>query len=125
MLLDRKFNKNSEIVLKTVFFLFQVGFYQRFCLWLSFQTMAAFVLTLHGASRAFLTSQWRNLTLGQITVLPNYVIVTSKTLCSKSLILFCNAYLELVEMYCSSYRANQCSFLLRHLRVDSKVMFFF
>jgi len=43
---------------------------------------AAFVSTLHGASRAFLTSEWRNLTVGQIMFLPNYVIVTSKTLCS-------------------------------------------
>jgi len=35
-----------------------------------------------GASRANVTSQWRNMTVGQIMVLPNYVIVTSKTLCS-------------------------------------------
>jgi len=42
--------------------------------------LAAFVFKLYGASRAFLTSQWRNLTVGQIMLLPNYVIVTSKTL---------------------------------------------
>jgi len=32
MLLDGKFNKNSENVLKTVFFLFQVGFTSNFVL---------------------------------------------------------------------------------------------
>jgi len=43
---------------------------------------ATFLFTLNGASRAFLTSQWRSLTIGQSMVLANYVIVTSKTLCS-------------------------------------------
>jgi len=44
-------------------------------------TLAAFVFTLRGVSRAFLTSQWRNLTVGQTMILLNYVIVTSNTLC--------------------------------------------
>jgi len=37
--------------------------------------VGAFVFTHHGASRAFLT-------VGQIMIFPNYVIVTSKPLCS-------------------------------------------
>jgi len=41
--------------------------------------VVAFIFRPHGTSRAILTSQGRNLT---IMILPNYVIVTSKTLCS-------------------------------------------
>jgi len=44
--------------------------------------MTVFVLTLHGGSRAFLTSRWRNVTVDWIKVLLNYVIVTSNSLCS-------------------------------------------
>jgi len=59
--------------------------YNALCIWSdgweAAKNMAAFVFKLHGASKTFLTSQWRNLTVGQIMVFPNYVIVTSKKLC--------------------------------------------
>jgi len=42
-------------------------------------TVAAFVFTLYGANRAFLTSQRRNLTIGQIMVLPKNAPWSLKT----------------------------------------------
>jgi len=43
---------------------------------------AAFVFKLHRATRAFLTSRWRNLAKLSFNQLSNYVIVMLKRLCS-------------------------------------------
>jgi len=49
---------------------------------LTLESVAAFVFKLHEASRAFLTSRWRNLAKPLFDQRSNYVILTSKTLCS-------------------------------------------
>lgn len=85
--------------------------------------LVAFVFMLHIASRANVRSQWHNMTVRQIMVLPDFIIIMSHLLCSlqgawklkhaEQVWRHCNVIWQLVnkqltsEWFCGLYKASK------------------